>query len=87
MSTEEKTIILKERATRIEWWRILRVLKDEYGELLDSVKGQFDMDDFDVYVERNHGVKIIYDKQGNITGNYDIADKNKHLIFLMKYGK
>lgn len=76
-----------ERANRIEWWRILRILKDEYGELLDSVKGQFDMDSFDLYVERNYGVKISYNQQGNIEGFYEIVDKNKHLIFLMKYSK
>ena len=84
---QEQAVALKERATRQEWWRILRKLKDEYGDLLDAVQGQFDMDSFDTYVVRNYGVKIMYDKQGNIEGFYEIADKNKHLLFLMRYGQ
>lgn len=84
---EFSEVLIKERATRIEWWRILRLLKGEYGDLLDAVKGQFDMDDFDTYVVRNYGVKIVYDKQGNIEGFYEIVDRNKHLLFLMRYGQ
>ncbi len=86
-SAKEYSEVLKEeRAKRIEWWRVLRILKDEYSNILDKVAGQFDMDDFDTYIEVNHGVKIVYDQNGNITGSYEIVDKNKHLILLMRYG-
>ena len=79
--------IAKARASRNEWWRILKIMRDEYNDVLDALEGQFDVDGFDRFVERNFGVKINYDQNGNITGTYDIVDKNKHLILLMKYSK
>lgn len=84
-STEE--LLQAERRKRIEWWRVLKILRDEYLGLVDAISGQFDMHTFDQYIDINYGVKLVYDQQGNITGNYDITNKNKHLILLMKYGK
>ena len=75
------------KTSRNEWWRILKIIRDEYNDVLNALEGQFDVDGFDLFVERNFGVKINYDQSGNITGSYDIVDKNKHLILLMKYGK
>lgn len=75
-----------EYATRIEYWRMLRLLKSEYDSLLDLNNGQFDYDDFDKFVERNCGIKIMY-VDGNIAGHYNVIDKNKHLLTLLKYGK
>lgn len=84
---EDRIVMNKAREHRNEWWRLLRILKDEYSQAVNDVAGQFDVDTFDVFIERNFGVKINYDQQGNITGDYDIVDKNKHLLLLMKHGK
>jgi lipoprotein NlpI len=80
----QEVALKSERANRIEYWRMLKLLRNEYNNLLDINNGQFDFDDFDKYVERNHGIKIIY-VDGNIAGHYDIVDKNKHLLLLIKY--
>lgn len=84
---EEKELLFQERNRRLDWWRILKVLKEEYSDILDKVAGQFDMYEFDEYIAVNHGVKVIYDVNGNITGDYTIVDKNKHLLLLMRYGQ
>ena len=75
------------RKNRNEWWRLLNILRNEYNQAINDIAGQFDIDSFDSFVERNFGVKIQYDQQGSITGDYKIVDKNKHLLLLMKYGK
>ena len=87
MFEEDKDAMIKARDTRNEWWRLLKIMRDEYNDVLDALEGQFDIDSFDLFVERNFGVKMNYDQNGNITGEYDIVDKNKHLILLMKFGK
>lgn len=84
---EDRDAMNSYRENRNEWWRLLNILRNEYNKAIDDIAGQFDIDSFDLFVERNFGVKINYDQQGNITGNYDIVDKNKHLLLLMKYGK
>ena len=83
----DEDLIQKVRASRNEWWRLLKIMRDEYNKVLDDIQGQFSVDSFDLFVERNFGVKIQYDSNGNITGDYLIVDKNKHLLLLMKYGK
>ena len=64
----QEVALKSERANRIEYWRMLKLLRNEYNNLLDINNGQFDFDDFDKYVERNHGIKIIY-VDGNIAGH------------------
>ena len=87
MIDEDRQEIFKERERRNSWWRELKVLREEYITLVDSVAGQFDVDDFDTFLASNFGIKINYDQSGNILSDYQIVDKNKHLIFLMKYRK
>ena len=87
MPKEDKDELVKAMHTRNEWWRLLKIMRDEYNDILDKLEGQFDIDRFDVFVERNFGVKMQYDQSGNITGDYTVVDKNKHLILLMKYSK
>lgn len=82
MSIEE---LKAERDKRITWWRILRQLKGEYETLEDQLQGQFDMYSFDEFVKHNYGVQILYDQQGNILGSYEVTDKNRHLLFQLKY--
>lgn len=87
MFQEDEDLIQKARANRNEWWRLLKIMRNEYNKVLDDIQGQFSVDSFDLFVERNFGVKIQYDSNGNITGDYTVVDKNKHLLLLMKYGK
>ena len=87
MFEKDEELIQKARSNRNEWWRLLKIMRDEYNKVLDDIQGQFSIYDFDTFVEVNFGVKIQYDNNGNITGDYTIVDKNKHLLLLMKFGK
>ena len=86
MHEEDIEVMVKERDARNEWWRLLKILRNEYNDIIDQLEGQFDIDGFDAFVENNFGVKMQYDNQGNVTGNYAVVDKNKYLILLMKHG-
>ena len=75
------------REDRIKYWNTLRLAKAEYHQTLIDVAGQFDVDDFYMYIENNFGIRVITDNYGNIGASYDIVDEAKYLLYVLKYMK
>ena len=40
---------------------------------------------FSAWMRDRYGVGIVMDNLGNITGNYEIVDEAKYLLFVLKY--
>lgn len=48
--------------------------------------GRADQIGFNDWLERTYGFRAVYDEDGGITGQPDIQDYQKYLVFLLKYG-
>ena len=58
------------------WTMLGRILKDSTGH------GRFMQD----WCEQEHGFRMVYDDEGNITSEPDITDPQKYMLCVLKYG-
>ena len=77
--------LYKDRDTRLDtvvgddrdYWAML-------GRILLDAKGRdVRMQD---WCEREHGFRMVYDDDGNITAEPDITDPQKYMLCVLKYG-
>lgn len=50
----------------------------------EDIVGNFDFDDFSMYVERNYGLRM-HIVDGMITDKFDIVDEKLYVLFLLKW--
>jgi hypothetical protein len=70
------------RKKRWDYWAALKQIRREYMQ--DAATVDFDVYDFEDYIEANYGIKFQM-VDGNITDGYKVMDEKKYLIFLLKY--
>lgn len=71
------------------YWRMLARLSDDYAPESEN-NNVFGMtrrwDRFADWCEESHGFRPQFDPGGGITGQPNILDPDKYLLFLLKYG-
>jgi hypothetical protein len=70
----------EKRQARWDYYETLKKLRKEFTE--DG--RNFDADEFIVWIEEKYGFKLILNDAG-ITDNYTVSDKEKYLIFRLRY--
>ena len=70
----------EKRQARWDYYETLKKLRKEFTE--DG--RNFDADEFIVWIEEKYGFKLILNDTG-ITDNYTVSDKEKYLIFRLRY--
>ena len=70
----------EKRQARWDYYETLKKLRKEFTE--DG--RNFDADEFIVWIEEKYGFKLILNDTG-ITDNYNVSDKEKYLIFRLRY--
>lgn len=75
---------IEQRKNRWNYWEALKKIRAEYLQTLDDLAGQFDIYEYEDYIEQNYGIKLNM-VDGNITDGYKIMDEKKYLIFLLKF--
>jgi len=72
---------LHKRINRWKFWQSLKDIRKEYMEN----KSQFDVEEFDEFIQKNYGLKLLT-VDGNITDGFDIIDEKLYTIYLLKHG-
>jgi hypothetical protein len=70
----------EKRQARWDYYETLKKLRKEFTE--DG--RNFDADEFIFWIEEKYGFKLILNDTG-ITDNYTVSDKEKYLIFRLRY--
>ena len=70
----------EKRQARWDYYETLKKLRKEFTE--DG--RNFDAAEFIVWIEEKYGFKLILNDTG-ITDNYTVSDKEKYLIFRLRY--
>jgi hypothetical protein len=72
------------QARRNDYWKMLRMARDEYVELVDRTEHGPNNESFYYFMQQNYGIKVnLID--GKIDSSYQIVDERKHMLFMMKY--
>jgi len=76
--------------TNKQWvfWRNMRKMKDLYqkqytGYYEPTTTGK--EDSFDKWIEKECGIKILFDIHGNVMREYTITDEGKYMLYVLKY--
>lgn len=72
------------RKKRMDYWNSLKLARKEYMSDIESLGGQFDAYEFEEWLEKNYGLKLLL-AQGNITDKYEITDERLYTFFLLKF--
>lgn len=73
----------QERAARNNFWLLLRKLRKEHINIQhESIEVTFTISQ---YIEKNYGIVLQYDNNGNITGDFEISDPVKYTYCLLKH--
>ena len=72
--------LIEQRRNRWNYWEALKQVRKEFM----AQNKEFDAYDFEDYLIGQYGVKMNI-VNGNITDGYEIVDKKKYLIFLLKF--
>jgi len=73
-----------ELARRINRWKFWQSLKEIRKEFIEK-NGQFDIENFDEYIQKTYGLRLLT-VDGNITDGFDIIDEKLYTVYLLKYG-
>ena len=70
---------------RRSYWAKLKLARADYFN--DTVENEHPRPEgFYYYLQLKWGIKVMLDKDNNITEEVEIIDEGKYLMFLMKYG-
>ena len=73
---------------KYDYWRLLRILKTEYDK---QYTGYYEpsntgfTDSFDKYVERQYGLRVVFDYAGMIKEDVVIVNEGKYAWCLLKH--
>jgi hypothetical protein len=76
----------EQKSKRWQYWKMLRSAHADYIKLTEQcgIESEMGHGAFEYYLRHYYGIQTeLID--GNISGNYNIIDEKKHLIFLIKY--
>lgn len=65
------------------FWRNMQKMKAIYQE--DCSMMEYNPISFAKWLEVNFGIKIFFDKNGNVLQDYSIVDEAKYLFYKLKY--
>ena len=79
-------LTLAQQKRRNNYWSLIRLArKDFYEHMVMSTEYALHQEAFVEYVRETYGIEMLT-IEGNISADYNIVDKNKYLLFLMKFG-
>lgn len=66
------------------FWRNMQKMKAIYQE--DCIAaGTYEVFEFSKWLEVNFGIKIFFDKNGNVLQDYSIVDEAKYMFYVLKH--
>jgi hypothetical protein len=65
------------------FWRNMQKMKNLYQA--DCSMATYTVYDFSKWLEVNFGIKIYFDKHGNVLQDYSIVDEAKYMFYLLKH--
>ena len=71
------------------YWRQLSQVAKEWAAVNPHegrLEGRTDQIGFNDWLDLTYGFRTVYDEDGGITGQPNILDPDKYLVFLLKYG-
>lgn len=83
MFEEDHLRLQEEKRKRDQYWRMLRLAKEEFWETRFAVSYP---EEFYDYMADSYGVKVIL-AEGKISPCYTVIDPKKYTIFLLKFGR
>jgi hypothetical protein len=69
----------EDRSRRWEYWRYIKLAREEF--LIECPNSDY----FGNWLSEKYGIKLHYDRDGNITDESTIIDEQKYLLFQLKY--
>ena len=81
----EEFIRVRDTVNNADWvfWRNMKKMKTLYKE--DCSQSEYEVFEFSKWLEVNFGIKIFFDKHGNVLQDYTIVDEAKYMFYVLKH--
>jgi hypothetical protein len=74
------------RERRDRYWRMLHRVRMEYFGIVKELGNDPNDGSFYIYIADTYGIKPILTDRGEITDQYEILDKKKQMMLILKHG-
>lgn len=76
----------EQHSNRLQYWGALAAARQEYQKDVDC-DNSITRPSMHCWIERNYGIKIGMDSEGNYTHKYEVVEPKRFMLFQIKYFK